>query len=554
MRQLCLIMLTMLVSVSAQAEDVLLPVRCASTADGIRVWTAPASAIPIAGPRKEASIEICDPDQGRHCHTMRIHSFEIKCGARTVPFYKVAAHVMRSRGVAATIADDRVTIDLGQRPLAALNPNCRLENYNANKPVADESVADQSRQARPRSALCNEMWFTPQKPITLPAEFGPLKEIGARVAEPSTLALGFMVPMDATKAGLLTTGSGHRASTHDGVEQSGNERKLSESPIKDAQKIKPPHRTLLSRRPKDDRGPPPIASQIDDNNIASDLPTTHDEGGRVVRVASASATANTVTDTVPDKSSWQAIFNRLNSFAANAWDGNSITSDQRVQQSIVATMVGLALITSLISGIGWFTTQQLLTSRSRQSKSAPQQPGEILRRSVSEPAQSDIQMSDELRRTSQALIRDINERIDEIGGAAALRGVLSREVRSMDQFVTTTTQDRPGEAREWRRIRLRLQRVVTDLIRLKEITEGAHKSLTAKIVSDELPRDKQEAFEVLGANPQASEKILKRLVDALRATWHPDLANDEDDRALRNRRIKQINVAWDIITEKRGAA
>ena len=73
-------------------------------------------------------------------------------------------------------------------------------------------------------------------------------------------------------------------------------------------------------------------------------------------------------------------------------------------------------------------------------------------------------------------------------------------------------------------------------------------------IAQELPRDKQEAFEVLGANPEASEKILKRLVDALRATWHPDLASNDDDRELRDRRIMQINVAWDLITDKRSEA
>ncbi|MCB1511360.1 MAG: DnaJ domain-containing protein, partial [Hyphomicrobiaceae bacterium] len=66
-----------------------------------------------------------------------------------------------------------------------------------------------------------------------------------------------------------------------------------------------------------------------------------------------------------------------------------------------------------------------------------------------------------------------------------------------------------------------------------------------------LPRDKAEAYEVLGANPEASDKILKRLVDALRATWHPDHARSEEDRVAREERIKQINVAWDLIQEKR---
>lgn len=214
---------------------------------------------------------------------------------------------------------------------------------------------------------------------------------------------------------------------------------------------------------------------------------------------------------------------------------------------MVATILGLALVTSLISGIGWFATQQFMTARARHAD--PYQV--ILRREVTDLAKPDAQMCGELCRTGQGLIGEINVRIDDIQGAAPLRRVLLREVRAMEQFLGTTIQTAPDDPREWRRMRLRLQRVVTDLIRLKDITDGARRSLTSRIISDELPRDKMEAYEVLGANPEASEKILKRLVDALRATWHPDLAANDDDRALRDRRIKQINVAWDLITDKR---
>ena len=85
-----------------------------------------------------------------------------------------------------------------------------------------------------------------------------------------------------------------------------------------------------------------------------------------------------------------------------------------------------------------------------------------------------------------------------------------------------------------------------DLIRLKDITDGARRLLTSRSMSEELPRNRQEAFEVVAANPEASEKILKRLEDALRPTWYPDLASNDDDRELRDRRTKQINVAWDF--------
>jgi hypothetical protein len=68
-----------------------------------------------------------------------------------------------------------------------------------------------------------------------------------------------------------------------------------------------------------------------------------------------------------------------------------------------------------------------------------------------------------------------------------------------------------------------------------------------------MPRTRSEAVEVLGMGvmPGASEAAMKKIVDGLRLSWHPDLAQDETDRQLRELRTKQINAAWDIIQGKR---
>jgi DnaJ-class molecular chaperone len=72
--------------------------------------------------------------------------------------------------------------------------------------------------------------------------------------------------------------------------------------------------------------------------------------------------------------------------------------------------------------------------------------------------------------------------------------------------------------------------------------------------STTLPRTTSEAYEVLGVNAEVSAGVLKKIVDALRMSWHPDHARDESDRVLRESRIRQINIAWDIINGKREAA
>ena len=157
-------------------------------------------------------------------------------------------------------------------------------------------------------------------------------------------------------------------------------------------------------------------------------------------------------------------------------------SGPQMQQSLIATVIGLALITSLISGIGWFATQQLLSLRTRSTD--PYQL--ILRREVVDLAKPDAQMCGELCRTGQGLIGDIQGRVGDIKGAAPLRHILLREVRSIEQFLAATIRTAPDDPLEWRRMRLRLQRVVTDLFRLKDITDGARRSLTSRSISEEL--------------------------------------------------------------------
>ena len=76
---------------------------------------------------------------------------------------------------------------------------------------------------------------------------------------------------------------------------------------------------------------------------------------------------------------------------------------------------------------------------------------------------------------------------------------------------------------------------------------------TQPAVSASIPRTRSEAIEILGMGvmPDANLAAIKKIVDGLRQSWHPDLARDEADRALREQRMKQINAAWDIIAGRR---
>jgi hypothetical protein len=81
---------------------------------------------------------------------------------------------------------------------------------------------------------------------------------------------------------------------------------------------------------------------------------------------------------------------------------------------------------------------------------------------------------------------------------------------------------------------------------------GAAASPPAPGRGDWLPSTLSEALEVLGASPETGADMLKAIVKSLRRTWHPDLAAHEEDRRVRERKLKQVNAAWDIVCGKRG--
>jgi hypothetical protein len=70
---------------------------------------------------------------------------------------------------------------------------------------------------------------------------------------------------------------------------------------------------------------------------------------------------------------------------------------------------------------------------------------------------------------------------------------------------------------------------------------------------DRMPQTRAEALQMLGIGvaPTANEAAIKKIIDGLRQSWHPDLAKDEADRVMRELRSKQINAAWDLLRSQR---
>jgi hypothetical protein len=78
-------------------------------------------------------------------------------------------------------------------------------------------------------------------------------------------------------------------------------------------------------------------------------------------------------------------------------------------------------------------------------------------------------------------------------------------------------------------------------------------SLSTGTPSTDLPVTRADALALLGLNADANEAVIRKVVEALRQSWHPDLATGDADRAAREVRIKAINVAAGILLPKTAA-
>lgn len=156
----------------------------------------------------------------------------------------------------------------------------------------------------------------------------------------------------------------------------------------------------------------------------------------------------------------------------------------------------------------------------------------------------------ELRTTAGALLGLVRQIIADHVPDGALREVLIADLATIADRL-----DGPELAAALSEGRLDLvhpvyAQAILDLERVRTLARIEHQRMLEVAEPSGLPATFEEACEFLGVNPRASHSIVKKVVDALRQNWHPDLAGDETDRAAREERIKRINAAWDLIRSR----
>jgi hypothetical protein len=143
--------------------------------------------------------------------------------------------------------------------------------------------------------------------------------------------------------------------------------------------------------------------------------------------------------------------------------------------------------------------------------------------------------------------------VNSLQEVPALQSALYRELNSIRQSLGVAPQadGNSAEKKDWQVIKLQLSTSLQGTQRITEIAEAARASFSSHPTALQDVTTRGEAYAFLGLNATSSEMVLRKTVNALRLCWHPDLATDDEDRRLRETRIKQINMAWDLISRKR---
>lgn len=159
----------------------------------------------------------------------------------------------------------------------------------------------------------------------------------------------------------------------------------------------------------------------------------------------------------------------------------------------------------------------------------------------------------ELIRAADRLHQIVRSAVGDLA-AQPLKKVLERELAGIEAALMSPELTRHSAARKWDKVEARMRGVRSDLERIHRIATSASTLPPGMRTPDAMPANEAEAREVLGVSAVAQERIVKKVVDALRQSWHPDHASDADDRRAREQRLKQINVAWDLINRRQDRA
>ncbi len=507
------------------SERIALPFICTVEGGRIRLMPSKERIHAILGQRHEQTVMVCAASGNTDCQTLVAHRFAMACGGRRVQWADVALAIGGRR-------NSRVWSEAGQLNVAIMQASASQFAScsgpgNSSPGNAANSVQGMVQEIAARPCMAERPRETR---FTMPTGFAPVAHFGGRILVPSALDTRPTVDFVTDRPQKVVIAAAPAATASDTPSAT---RRLLE-------------RTVITQPlPDIVAGPSPAEPVVAKPNVpvaapsASGEPVTQLAWGASVRPALVEAFAasdvGSHTVSARDGMLWLMLTVGLVSFGWVAWSRPAglepITKFARIAPQL-STLRGM--IAGRFDRIAWPSLAAGNLGSGRTREDAGTFPSDAI----------DAQ-----------LVR-VEGMVGLVDPALPLRHVLDEETRRVRQRLAVAKSASAYDAGDRGRLPAAAYRVLMrDLERILRIAESAKESISGSkqgtAAGVRIPATRAEAFDVLGINDSVGEATVKKVVDALRMSWHPDLAQDDADRETREERIKQINVAMELIVGKR---
>jgi hypothetical protein len=478
-------------SVAQAREQLVMPFDCSIEQGQLKLSPAADKAYPIIGPRDEQTLTSCGFSPSTGCRTIMAHRFDISCGGSRVSWMRVVGAIGSTAAVRSWIKDDRLNVELPSQDASAAKPVCF---------EGPSRLGARTRHWRRGVVVSNTCLPHRGKSrfdqMILPVGYAPVREIGARLA-PLSLA-------------------GDPPNVAEGTASA------------------PAGPSLI-----------PVAFPSDETVLAKAYPApswkpllkpvTREAGWVPAALGSEWVTiVRSGDDPMAEAAAASGVF------GAGSW----------VWLLVSMTVATVTVIVRSRTSPAWAVKAAAIS---------PNLPillarfGLIDLGAVRFDGEADRNLTG-AGLTVAAILDQAETEVAQLKDAGPLREVLFSELGLVEQRLANVDATAAEGQEEEAKCAPQFRVLVRELQRIRRIAESAAASFSCAREPAILPKTTSEAYAILGVNPEVSESVLKKIIDALRMSWHPDHARDEADRCLREDRIRQINIACDLISQNRELA
>jgi hypothetical protein len=470
-----------------------MPYSCSIENGDLVLRPGPERAIEIVGAREERLFTSCDPPFSNNCRTLTVHRFDVACGTQRIAWQTVVAAIGK------TTAGD-ATMSKGHMVLVR----------EAGKAAGHAHSCTDGKATTANGGEC--LPWRVKKPIEkliLPQGFAPVREVGARIVEGPA-------PSDYAAVDTMSLGAG-------------------------SYETEPLARPVAGGA----AGPLPVASTSEAEPVLNGGWSTSlsvyrgEEPPPELIVATAdpmpppAATAEVMS--IPLWLTWFAAFGGLALAAAYGYRMQQYRLTAPILDDFSAgAHRSVQRVQGLARDAAGTVRARLVTA-----KAAEPEPGEVVDPAL---ASALLQLKAMLSRTEAA--------VSMLSSAAVLREVMQTDLAAARERLKEVETAVQRGTIPLMKLAAQLRQIAREIERVQRITESAAHSFSQHAASIRVPTTVAEAYAVIGVDVDDGDAVAQRVIDSMRMSSRPDYATDEIDRRDRLARIRQIDVASDLIARR----